>query len=222
LPASIRSFNPGVSAFIFRSSDDGELLFAYAPIRPFRLRFQSGALIDMVIEPNRQRLEEPFSPAGIEIAPGEYDYTRYRMSARTDQSRIFSADASAETGGYFDGRLTSYTVAGRFAPSAKIELSADLQVNQIADLGIAAEDKTTRLYRVNARLALNPQLQITGFYQWDSLSDRSAWNFRLSWEYRPLSYLYVVYNKNDDSGFSPAERFSQDQIIVKATYLFEM
>jgi len=222
LPASIRSFTPGVSAFIFRSSDDRELLFAYAPIRPFRLRFQSGALIDMVIEPNRQRLEEPFSPAGIEIAPGEYDYTRYRMSARTDQSRIFSADASAETGGYFDGRLTSYTVAGRFAPSAKIELSADLQVNQIADLGIAAEDKTTRLYRVNARLALNPQLQITGFYQWDSLSDRSAWNFRLSWEYRPLSYLYVVYNKNDDSGFSPAERFSQDQIIVKATYLFEM
>ncbi len=222
LPASIRSFNPGVSAFIFRSSDDGELLFAYAPIRPFGLRFQSGARLDMVIEPNRQRLAEPFSPAGIEIAQGEYDYTRYRISARMDQSKVFAADASAESGGYFDGSLTSYTVSGRFAPFPQFELSADLRVNQIADLGVAAEDKTTRLYRLNARLALNPQLQITGFYQWDSLSDRSALNFRLSWEYRPLSYLYVVYNTNDNKGFAPAERFSQDQIIVKATYLFEM
>lgn len=221
LPAAVRSFNPGASAFVFRSSDDGELLFAFAPVRPFRLRFQSGAQVDMVIEPHRQRLQEPFSPAGIEISPGEYDYTRFRMDARTDQSKIFAASARAETGDYFDGSLTSYSVSGRIAPIPQIDLSADIQVNRIADLGVAAEDKTTRLYRVNARLALNPQLQVTGFYQWNSLSDRSAWNFRLSWEYRPLSYLYVVYNKSDRTGLNPSERFSQDQIIVKTTYLFE-
>jgi hypothetical protein len=113
-------------------------------------------------------------------------------------------------------------VSARFSPRPQIELSADVQVNQLEDLGVAAEDKTTRLYRVNARLALNPRLQVTGFYQWDSLADRSAWNLRLSWEYRPLSYVYFVYNKNDRESLDPADRFSQDQIIIKATYLFEI
>jgi hypothetical protein len=222
LPMSVRSFSPGASVFVFRSSDDEDLLFAYAPIRPLRLRYHSGAQIDLVLEPNQQRLEEPFFPAGIEIAPGKYDYTRYRASARTDQSAALAGDVSVESGDYFDGKLTSYSLSARFAPRPQIELSADVQVNQLENLGIAAEDKTTRLYRVNARLALNPRFQVTGFFQWDSLADQSAWNLRLSWEYRPLSYVYVVYNKNDREGLNPGDRFSQDQIIVKATYLFEI
>ena len=222
LPASIRSFNPGASVFAFRSADDGNLLFAYAPIRPLRLRFESGAQFSVTIEPNRQRLTETFTPAGIDIAPGEYDYTRYRVAAKTDQSRIFATDASVETGNYFDGSLTSYAISGRIAPSPRLELSVDLQVNQIANLGIADEDETTRLYRLNARVALSPRLHFSSFYQQDNLSDRSAWNFRLSWEYRPLSYLYIVFNKSDKKGLDPGERIEQDQIIVKATYLFEM
>jgi hypothetical protein len=222
LPNNIRSFNPGASAFVFRSSDDGDLLFAYAPIRPFRLRFQSGAQVDFTVEPNWQRLEEPFSPAGIEIGPDDYEYTRYRVSAGTDQSATFAMNASIETGDYFDGKLTSYSMSGKFVPMPQIELSADAQVIEIESLGIAAEDKTTRLYRVNARFAMNPQLQVTGFYQWDDLARRSAWNFRLSWEYRPLSYLYVVYNKNERDGLAQSDRFSQDQIVVKATYLFQI
>ena len=222
LPSTVRSFSPGASVFVFRSSDNGDLLFAYAPIRPLRLRYHSGAQIDLVVEPNKQQLEEPFFPAGIEIAPGEYDYTRYRVSARTDQSASLAGNVSVESGDYFDGKLTSYSVSARFAPKPQIELSADVQLNQLKGLGVTAEDKTTRLYRVNARLALNPRLQATGFYQWDSLADRSAWNLRLSWEYRPLSYIYVVYNKNDREGLDPGDRFSQDQIILKATYLFEI
>ncbi len=222
LPQSIRSFNPGVSIFSFRDADDGDLLFAYATLRPLRLRFQSGARIDLTVEPNRQRLEASFSPAGIEIAPGEYDYTRLRVFAKTDQSAKLGGDISIESGDYFDGRLTSYKVSGRFVPKPQLELSADLQLNRIEDLGMAAESEITRLYRINARLALNPRLQMTGSYQWDSLVDRSIWNIRLSWEYRPLSYLYVVYNRNRRDGLIASDRFSQDQIIIKATYLLEM
>ena len=156
------------------------------------------------------------------IAPGDYNYTRYRARARTDQSAKLAMNASIETGDYFDGKLTSYSVSGKFVPTPHIELSADVQVNQIENLGIAAEDETTRLYRINARVALNPQIQMTGFYQWDSLARRSAWNFRLSWEYRPLSYLYIVYNRNKRDGLLQSDRFSQDQIVLKTTYLFQI
>jgi hypothetical protein len=222
LPGFIRSFNPGASAFVFRSADDGDLMFAFAPIRPLRLRFQTGAQIDFYIEPNWQRLDSSFSPVGIEIGPGKYDYTRYRISAKTDQSAKYSAQLKVETGDYFDGSLTSYSLSARVAPLPQVELSADLQLNQIRDLGIANEDKNTRLYRINARFALNPRLQFSGLYQWDSLTDRSGWNIRMSWEYRPLSYFYLVYNKNETQQPTRGARFSQDQFIAKLTYLFEM
>ena len=222
LPASIRSLNPGASVFAFRNVDDNNLLFAYAPIRPVQVRFESGAQFSVIIEPNRQRLAEAFSPAGIDIAPGEYNYTRYRLAAKTDQSRKFATDASIETGNYFDGSLTSYAVSGRIAPSPRVELTADLQVNQINNLGVAVKDETTRLYRLNTRVALSPRLHFSSFYQRDNLSDQSAWNFRLSWEYRPLSYLYIVFNKSDKKGLDPSERIDQNQLIVKASYLFEV
>lgn len=222
LPASLRSVTPGVSAFVFQSSDDGDLLFAYAPLRPIRLRFQSGAQIDVHLEPNWQQLDEPFFPLGIEIAQGRYDYMRYRVSAKTDQSARLAASVGIETGQYFDGELTTYSAAVRAVPWPHLELSADVEVNQIRGLGVAAQSKTTSLYGVDTRLALNPRLQMGVLYQHDDAADRSAWNLRLSWEYLPLSYFYLVYSKHEGSGASTAGRAVEDQIIAKLTFLFEL
>jgi hypothetical protein len=213
LPAAIRSINPGVSAFVFTNSDTGDLLFAYAPIRPLQLRWQSGARASLVIEPNRQILTDSFSPAGIEIGPGEYDYVRYVVRANTDQSNTLSADARVETGDYFDGELTSASLDLRFSPSPCVEVSAEAEFNRFKNLGVASESKSTQLYRLNARLAASPRLQFNAFYQRDDLRQQSDWNLRLSWEYQPLSYLYVVYNQRGND-------IDTRQLIVKATYQF--
>ena len=220
LPDQVRSFNPGAEAYIFQSSDNGDLLFAYAPIRPFRIQFQNAAEIGLFIEPNWQRLEQAFFPAGIEIAPGDYDYTRYRLELASDRSAAISGGLDVETGDYFDGELTTYTLSGRYAPVPHVEISADYEINQIRGLGRFAEDDTTRLLGVSLRLALNPRLQLSAFYQQNSVADQSNWNVRLAWEYRPLSYLYVVYNRNELPGLSPAINASE-QVIAKFTYLFE-
>ncbi len=221
LPAQIRSFNPGIEAYIFQSSDDGDLLFAYAPIRPFRIYFQNAAQIGLFVEPNWQRLDEPFLPAGIEIAPGDYDYTRYRIELSSDQSASLSGGLNVETGDYFDGELTTYTLSARYAPLPHVELSADYEINEIQSLGILQEDETTRLLGMSLRLALNPRLQFSAFYQQNSVDDRSNWNVRLAWEYRPLSYLYLVYNRNEIDGMLPPQGLSE-QLIAKFTYLFEV
>ena len=222
LPASVRSFNPGVEAYIFQDSDDGDLLFGYAPIRPFRIRFQNGAQVGAFVEPNWQRLEEPFFPIGIEIAPGDYDYTRYRLEAESDQSASISGGFEVETGDYFDGELTTYTLSARYAPSPFLEVSADLEMNHIRSLGVLAVDEDTQLYGVNLRMAPSPQLQFSAFYQRNTANETSIWNARLAWEYRPLSYLYVVYNRNEAENLDSAFRETGEQIIAKLTYLFEV
>ena len=222
LPDPIRSFNPGAEAYIFQSSDNGDLLFGYAPIRPFRLRFHNGGEIDLVVEPNWQRLDEPFFPAGIEIAPGDYDYTRYELELETDQSAAWAGSFEVETGDYFDGKLTTYTLSGRYAPSPHLELSADVEINQLRELGVLRQNEDTRLYSANIRLAPNPRLQFSAFYEWNSLAERGVWNLRMAWEYQPLSYLYLVYNRSDrDDPVTALER-SDTRLIAKFTYLFEV
>ncbi|MDJ0940503.1 MAG: DUF5916 domain-containing protein [Woeseiaceae bacterium] len=222
LPASIRSFNPGAEAYIFQSSDDGDLLFAYAPIRPLRFFFQDGAQIGLTIEPNWQRLEEPFFPAGIEVAPGRYDYTRYRVNWESDQSASLGGGLSVESGNYFDGELTTYSASARYAPFPELEMSADVDINRIRSLGVAAVDDDTRVLGMSVRVAPTPQLQFRVLYQQNSVGDRDNWNARLSWEYRPLSFIYLVYNRNEISGLNTDTSLNNEQVILKMTYLFEV
>jgi hypothetical protein len=54
-------------------------------------------------------------------------------------------------------------------------------------------------------------------YQYNSFDNRSRVNLRGSWEFQPLSFLYLVYNSNQ----STLDRITQrsDQAIAKLTYL---
>ena len=221
LPERVRSFNPSIIAYSFTSSDGDELEFGYAEIVPLRFEFHNGAAAGVTVEPNWQRITERFAPAGIRIETGDYDYTRYRVNANSDRSRIFSGELSYETGGYYDGRLSTYSVSGRYAPSPRFELTADFEFNRLTDLGPMQQSRATRLIGIGSRLAFNSRLQLSGFIQHNSLTSRDILNARLSWEFRPLSYLYVVYNSAaNDEDLIPD--YSQQQLLIKFTYLLEL
>jgi len=179
------------------------------------------AAVGVAVVPNWQRITDRFAPAGIRIETGDYDYTRYRANANSDRSRIFSGEISYETGEYYDGRLSAYTVSGRYAPSPRFELTGDLEFNRLTDLGPMQQSRTTRLIGIGSRFAFNPRLQLSGFLQHNSLTSRDILNARLSWEFRPLSYLYVVYNSAaNDEDLIPD--YSQQQLLIKFTYLLEL
>ena len=221
LPARIRSFKPSISVYSFTSSDGDELEFGYAEIEPLRFEFHSGAALGVAVEPNWQRITDRFAPAGIRIGTGDYDYTRYRVNANSDRSRVFSGELSYERGEYYDGRLSAYSLSGRYAPSPRFELTADVEFNRLADLGPMGQARTTRLIGIGSRFAFNPRLQMSGFLQHNSLMSKDIVNARLSWEFRPLSYLYVVYNSAaSDENLMPD--YSQQQLLIKFTYLLEL
>ena len=225
LPDVVRSFDPGFSAFIFRSSDNGDLLFGYAPIRPLSFQFQNGGQVRLIVEPNRQRLDTPFFPAGVEVAPGRYDYLRYRVSGSSDPSARLSFSSSVETGEYFDGDLTTWDLSLRYAPKPSFEITAAGEVNQIRGLGTEEIDRDARLYDLDLTYAWSPRLQLSAFGQYNSLSERTRWNARFAWELRPLSYLYLVYTGDrPDDGIDPNGRFNPggEQVILKLSYLLDL
>lgn len=221
LPLSIRSYNPGFYGYFFHGSDTGEFLFGYAGISPIDLEFENGASFDFTIEPNWQVLETSFFPVGIEVASGDYQYTRYDFTASTNPASKISGSLRTSLGNYYDGTLERYTLSGRVAPIPYVEFTGTYQLTCIQNLGIDSRDNETHLIRFSPRLALSPRLLFSGIYQWNSASDQRLWNARLSWEFLPLSYIYLVFNSNVTGNQDPLQRLNQNQYIAKISYIHQ-
>lgn len=81
-------------------------------------------------------------------------------------------------------------------------------------------DLTTYLVSAGTRFALNPRLQLSTFYQYNSFDQQGRWNLRFSWEYQPLSFLYIVLNEGRFNGLDAP--FREQQVISKLTLVKQL
>ena len=217
----IRAFEPGIITEIYHQASTGKLLERQININPIWFNFQDGSYVGYLVNPTFQRLTDPFAPVGIAISAGTYNYVRHQFLFNTDPSKIISLNGSLEFGSYFNGRLNSRNMTLRFSPIPHFSLSAQFNQNYFKNVGDNKETKKADLYSITGRFALNPRLQLIGFYQKNSLNDLSNYNIRLSWEYQPLSYIYFVFNHR---GFDNVQqkRQTEDHVIVKLSYLRQL
>jgi hypothetical protein len=219
LPQQIRRLKPTAYAGIFHKHDLSGIISADISVLPVVIEWQNGSEIKYQLSSLRQNLDFEERFVGIAVKEGTYAYWRQQLTYNTDLSNKISGSAAIATGGYFDGSLHSVTTSLRWAPIPYIELAADYIFNAITALGSEKQDLNTHLFGINSRLAINPRLQFNGFYQWNSSINRSIWNMRASWEYKPLSFLYLVFNSNTSWLIDPQDRITNLQGIAKLTYI---
>lgn len=166
---------------------------------------------------------ESFSPLDIEIAAGEYSYNNHNFNFETDNSRKLFFSAEFSTGGYFNGMLQSLSASTRIAPDPHVALTLSYRHNEIRNLGITSSSVTTDLATAEIRLALNPRVQWISFYQYNTVINRNTLNTRLQWEYKPLSFIFIVLNDNRQDFMNnetmTTSRMNSQSGIVKVTYL---
>ncbi|MBC8153690.1 MAG: hypothetical protein H7Z72_12335, partial [Bacteroidetes bacterium] len=183
----------------------------------------TGWVASAYVVPTWQRLDEGFTPLGIDVAAGQYYYTRYQLNFTSDQSKKLSYKLFNDWGGYYNGRLRSHTASVRYSPVPQASFALDYTRNIAVGLGTDRQDRVTELITPNVRLAVNPRLQLIGFYQKNTVAERDVWNVRLAWEFQPLSFLYLVYNSNAQQQFQNIGLRSDlnraEQVIGKLTYL---
>ncbi|MBC7913756.1 MAG: carbohydrate binding family 9 domain-containing protein [Pyrinomonadaceae bacterium] len=212
-PKFLRSWEPGLEFDVYQDPGNLKLQEAYIAPYPIFFIFNNGTKIIGRGIFNWQNLPVNFNPIGVEIAAGSYQYNQVRAEYYSDQSSKLSYVIDLTTGGYFNGKITSFTGSLRYAPSPHVAFNVDYQANFLKKVGVLLEDLNTALVTPNIRMAVNPRLQMNVFYQYNSATERSRWNARFSWEYKPLSYLYLVWNENKTAGLR------EDQTIGKISYL---
>jgi hypothetical protein len=213
----VRRGDPGFFINYYHNASDGKFQQADLYIFPLYQWFRDNSSLEVAVTPTWQNVNFAFAPLGISVPQGRYFYVRNTIHYYTDRSRKLSASAKVESGKFYDGRLLTLTTGARIAPTPHAALTLDYELNRARSLGADDEDKDVYLYSGGLRLALNPQVQGTVFYQYNSLGKTGRWNARLSWEYRPLSFLYLVFNDTrSDLGI---DRFRTTGAIGKVNWM---
>ena len=157
---------------------------------------------------------------GVTIAPGAHDYWRYGVELKSDPSARFASAASLSAGGFFDGEQERAAISGRWSPNPYVSVRASYEVNRLRSLGTADTSLVTHLVGPELRASLNPRVQWSAFYQYNTVQRRAALNTRFSWEFAPLSFLYVVYNDGQPILDSPVP--AARSLIVKLSWLRQL
>jgi hypothetical protein len=90
-------------------------------------------------------------------------------------------------------------------------------------LGAARTSRDTDLWSVRARWVPTPRLQLSAFLQHNTAAELESWYLRFAWEFRPLSYAYLVYARQAPTdplgGFLGRPDEVSDQLVLKVSVL---
>lgn len=214
----IRRSDPGV---FFNMNHDfknlGQFQQASLYIFPVYTWFKDNSFVEVSLTPTWQNINFAFSPLGIPIDQDEYFYTRFLARYNTDQSKKLSLSTTYDFGRFYNGKRRTFRASGRIAPIPNIAITTSYERNDLINLGESREDLTTHLTTIGSRFALNPRVQLSAFYQYNTFDERGRWNVRASWEYQPLSFIYLVFNDTQINGLD--DPFQEQQFIGKVTFL---
>lgn len=214
----IRRWDPGIFVnYNHDASDPSSFQQASIYIFPIYFWFKDNSFTQVSATPTWQNINFDFAPLGLQIEQDNYFYTRYLLQYNTDLSKKWSVDVSYNFGKFYDGRRNTVQSTLRIAPIPQAAITVEYEYNNLRNIVEVDADLKTHLTTIGSRLALNPRLQLSAFYQYNSFDQFGRWNVRASWEYRPLSFVYLVFN--DSVTDSLDDPFQEQQFIGKITYL---
>ncbi len=224
----VRQMTHEIDLKLFQSTDSEVGWESYeASLRPFDWQFESGDRLfaELIAEGDRPPEEFEISE-DINVAAGEYTWTRFAAGARGAEKRALSGEIRYEWGDYYNGTLTTIEASAIFRPSSllALEISAERNTGDavIEDDtgGLVTEDFLEQVYGVRLLLNLSPNLQLGTLTQYDTESRELGSNNKLRWTFHPNGDLFIVYNHNLIRTHEPRWQFESNQVPVKIQYAF--
>ena len=182
---------------------------------PVNWRLESGDRIEINVNPEGERLEEPFEIAdGVQIQPGSYHFIRYRAEFEAAAKRPVSGQLTWWFGPFYDGTLHQLNGRVRIRPSELVIFDFTSTTN-IGHLDSGDFDQ--QVYGLRTLVNVSPDLQLSSFVQYDDESQEMGTNTRLRWTFNPMGELFVVYNYNV---VDRLDRWALDasQLLIKMQY----
>jgi hypothetical protein len=163
-------------------------------IAPFNVRTESGEHFEADWIPEYERLITPFDVApGVTLPVGAYSFDRVHLEFQTADARPWKTGAMFETGGYYDGHLLT------FQPYLDLTLGdgrLETALTHETDVGHLPEgDFVERIWGLQLTYSFTPDIEVTTFNQYDSVSHSTGVNAVFRWTITPGRDFFVVWNR---------------------------
>ncbi len=174
----------------------------------FGIELESGDLFGVGYNGRYEFLKQDFYITDdVAIPVDAYSFQNMHVAYFLGQQRAVSGTLLAEHGSFFGGKKTGfgYRIA-RVAMSPQVSLEPNVMFHWV---DLPQGNFTTTLISTRATYTLTPRMYIAALFQYNSNDDAVSNNFRLRWEYRPGSELFVVYSD---------ERLTTDRFTDRLRY----
>jgi hypothetical protein len=209
--------------FILHAPDTHNIVQTQEWKGTFRAEFNSGAYTSNdVADVFTQRITTPLNIyKNIFIPNGLYHFARHQLSYGSRQDRRFTYDFLERFGGYYGGRLNEFRVQARYRPTPKFSISASQTWNYFR---LPEGNFSVDLASVQANYSFSRFLTFSSIVQMDTANTQAiSANFRLRYNYRPDSDLFIVYNVGTQfvslAAANP-QQIRETRFAVKFTYSF--
>jgi hypothetical protein len=174
------------------------------------------------VNPTFERLFEPFeiSP-GVILRPGEYRFTRFRLSPyRGAERRRVSGVATVHFGDYWSGKAERVTtsLAFRLPPWFTASFDTNQTFARLPEGNFIA-----RILTSNFDYAVSPRLSFTNLVQYDNRSRNLGWQSRARWTLRPGNDLFVAFQQGwiqEDEGLDRGRKFTAQDTKLSAKFQY--
>jgi len=185
---------------------------------PVNVRFSSGDRIEINVQPQGERLPEPFEIAdGVVIPAGSYDWVRYRLEVDFAAKRLLSGRLSAWFGPFYDGDVRELSARLDVNPSDLVTFELSATRNEGT---LSGGDLLQEVLGARVRVNISPDLQLSAFGQYEREAEEFGLNTRLRWTFHPLGDLFVIYNHNVLDLPQAGWETQSGGLLVKLQYAF--
>jgi hypothetical protein len=137
---------------------------------------------------------------GNALLPKNYQNWNMKVGYNSANNQQLRYRVNFQKGRFYGGDKVSGGVYINYQllPFANLELSHDINSIDLRELG----KETFHLSRFTGEIFFNNRLNWTTYVQYNNQRNNFNINSRLQWEYKPLSYVYLVVTDNFDKSFN--------------------
>jgi len=167
--------------------------------------FRSGAILSLTYRASYEGVLDSFPLApGAPVPPGTYWFHEGEVEYGAGRTTLFRPSITATAGQFYDGHRVAVAPSLEWnAVPPHLELGADYIFNAIRfpdrDLSL-----NVHLLRLRMRIAYDPRLSLSTFWQYNGVEDVASLNARLRFNVRDGTDLWIVYNESVNT-----ERYSK-------------
>jgi Domain of unknown function (DUF5916) len=189
-------------------------------IKPFDWLLSSGDRFEFIVQPEGERLVEPFDISGDVVIPtGSYRWIRYSAGAFTAPKRPISGSMIFTFGDFYRGNLNTLELIAKVQPATAFGLEFGVERNSG---NLPEGDFVEAVYSGRVEFRYSSDLQLSSLLQYDNESESLGTNTRLRWTFHPLGDLFVVFNHNLARTINDRFRFDSNELLVKLQYALRM